>query len=165
MCWARANGLLPWSLRRLQLELGAVAHLPAPSPAGIVLAQSPPPNSTGLNGPRVSLLVSGDESAPSTISYVMPSITGLTLYAASSRLSAVGLHIASASEPDNAPPPSDADPNAASTTPEAAPVVVAPPPVSVNATIVSQSPLPGHRVSRADAIRVTLARPANASSQ
>ncbi len=149
-------------LRRLQLELGVVAHLPAPSPAGLVLAQSPPPNSVGLNGPRVALLVSDDESEPSTVSYVMPSIIGLTLSTATTRLSTAGLHIASASEPDNAP----LEPAAASSTPEvadagteAAPAVAAPTPVSVNATIISQSPAPGHRVSRSEAIRVTLARP------
>ena len=34
-------------LKRLQLELGTVAHLPAPSPAGVILAQSPAPNVAG----------------------------------------------------------------------------------------------------------------------
>ena len=39
------------ALRRLQLELGATAHLPAPGIPGLVLAQSPPPNSGGVFGP------------------------------------------------------------------------------------------------------------------
>jgi len=146
-------------LRRLQLELGTVAHLPAPGAAGVVLAQSPPPNSAGLNGPRVALLVSDDETAQATAAYVMPSIVGMTLTSAQARLAAAGLHIASATAPDAAPA---ADPNAASAAPnatvtEAAPVAVAPVAFSVNATIVSQSPQPGHKVTRADAIRVTLA--------
>ncbi len=150
------------ALRRLQLELGTVAHLPAPGPAGVVLAQSPPPNSAGLNGPRVALLVSDDETAEGAAAYVMPSIVGMTLAAAQSRLAGVGLHIASAAAPEVAAP--DA---AATTAPAAAPdtgaaagaASVAPAPVafSVNAVIVSQSPQPGHKVTRADAIKVTLA--------
>jgi beta-lactam-binding protein with PASTA domain len=152
-------------LRRLQLELGTVAHLPAPGPAGVVLTQSPPPNSAGLNGPRVALLVSDDEAAASTVAYVMPSIVGMTLSAAQARLATVGLHIAGATNPDAAPAPADAsDPNAPAPVPnataqatEAAPVAASPTSFSVNATIVSQSPQPGHKVTRGDAIRVALA--------
>ncbi len=170
-------------LRRLQLELGAVAHLPAPAPAGVVLAQSPPPNAVGLNGPRVALLVSDPGTPPESIAYVMPQLIGQTLATASNRLAAAGLHIASATEPDLAPTP---DPNAAadptstqaggppSSTPSASsqssgssPMdqsfwVASPPPISANAVIISQSPAPGRRVSRADNIRVTLAEPPSA---
>jgi len=146
-------------LRRLQLELGTVAHLPAPGPAGVVLTQSPPPNSAGLNGPRVALLVSDDEAGQAAAAYVMPSIVGMTLTAAQVRLATVGLHIASATEPDAAAAAAVAtDPNAApAQATDAAPVAVSATPFSVNATIVSQSPQPGHKVTRADTIRVTLA--------
>ncbi len=136
-------------LRRLQLELGTVAHLPAPSPAGIVLAQSPAPNSKGINGPRVALLVSDEEQGTTAEGFVMPSITGLSLAAAAVRLSSAGLHIASAQSPDT-PPDSDA------ATPPDASEYVAPQAVSVAATITAQSPAPGHRVTRADNIRVVL---------
>lgn len=156
-------------LRRVQLELGTVAHLPAPGPTGVVLAQSPPPNSAGLDGPRVSLLVGDEDNTPAASAYVMPSIVGLTLAAASARLATAGLHISSATEPEQAPAidPGSATAAAASvslsaSTPglpeQAFDVPITPPPISVNATIISQSPAPGHRVSRADSIRVILSR-------
>ena len=151
-------------LRRLQLEVGTIAHLPAPSPAGIVLAQSPPPNAIGLNGPRVALLVSDDTAAPDGLAFVMPSITGMTLSAASLRLATAGLHIASAAQPEAVPDPAADPTTTARATPAPTPApeqpmvpaYVAPQAVSVNATITSQSPAAGHRVTRADAIRVML---------
>ncbi len=147
-------------LRRQQLELGTEVHVPSPGAAGVVLGQSPPPNSAGLNGPRVALLISDDLGATdATAAYVMPQLVGMTLGAAGSRLSAVGLHIASAAAPAPvvAAPAVDAtDPTAAAAAPDAAPVV--PAPVSTSAVITSQSPAPGHRVTRADSIRVTLAQ-------
>jgi beta-lactam-binding protein with PASTA domain len=121
----------------------------------VVLAQSPAPGSGGLTGPRVALLVSDEQEAPATIAYVMPSIVGMTLYAASARLGAVGLHIASA-QPEAAAEPSAAATAAAPPNPLDPSFNVVPPPVSVNAVIVAQSPLPGHRISRGDAVRVTL---------
>ena len=171
-------------LRRVQLELGTVAHLPSSAANGVVLAQSPPPNSVGLNGPRVALLVSDGDSAPDTMAYVMPSVVGLTLNAATSRLAMGGLHIASATEPDLAPVP---DPNAAivegsstaGASPTANPAASSQPgqpggadqsafepipiPISPDAVVVSQSPGPGHRVSRADNIRLTLVHPPEAT--
>jgi beta-lactam-binding protein with PASTA domain len=134
-------------LKRLQLDTGTVAHLPAPSPAGIVLAQSPTPNSKGLNGPRVALLVSDEESPAEDPAFVMPSLLGLTLGSASFRLAGAELHIASAQSPDE-PPVTDA-PLATETQPT---------PATGPITITSQSPPPGHRVTRADTIRVTLSR-------
>jgi beta-lactam-binding protein with PASTA domain len=138
-------------LKRLQLDADSVAHLPAPSPAGIVLAQSPPPNSKGLNGPRVALLVSDDETPAPDQAYVMPSLAGMTLGAASLRLAGAGLHIASAQSPDE--PATDA---ASGTDAQPAPVVA---PIATGpATIIGQNPAAGHRVTRADTIRVTLSR-------
>ena len=145
-------------LRRLQLEVGTVAHLPAPAPTGVVLAQSPPPNAVGLDGPRVALLVSDDEAAPSTISFVMPQITGMTLGAAGARLEEAGLHM-TVQSPVVAPPTLQSPPEG-TTGPlpdPAIPVTIVPPPTpSPNAVITSQSPAPGHRVSRADNVRVTV---------
>jgi len=160
-------------LRRLQLELGPVAHLPAPVEPGIVLAQSPAPNAESLNGPRVTLLVADEEAAPETIAFVMPQITGLTLSAATARLATAGLHIASAQEP-SAPsalatdpllvekstqnaPQNPANPlNLPAQDPAIPPTITRPAPASPNSTILTQSPAPGHRVSRADSIRVTV---------
>jgi len=139
-------------LKRLQLDAGTVAHLPAPSPAGIVLAQSPPPNSKGLNGPRVALLVSDDETAADEQAYVMPSLVGMTLGAASLRLAGAGLHLASAQSPGESAA-TDAQPAA-----ETQPAPVLPPIATGPVTITGQSPSAGHRVTRADTIRVTLSR-------
>ena len=162
-------------LRRLSLEVGTLAHLPAPGPAGIVLAQSPPPNAVGLNGPKVALLISDGDVPPASVAYVMPQITGMTLGAANARLATAGLRVASATEPQAvvAPVvPTDglvpmaggggfAQTPAPAATPDAAidsvavePVV--PAPVSQGAVIVSQSPAAGRKVTRADSIRVTV---------
>ncbi|HWZ49933.1 MAG TPA: PASTA domain-containing protein [Granulicella sp.] len=52
------------NIRRLALELGTVAYIPAPGPPGIVLTQSPTPASAGIDGPRISLLVSQSDAQP-----------------------------------------------------------------------------------------------------
>ncbi len=144
-------------LRRQQLELGTVVHLPAPGAAGVVLGQSPPPNSAGLYGPRVALLVSDDMAAGEVnAAYVMPQIVGMTLGAAGARLSSAGLHIASAAAPQPVAASVVTDGSEASVADAPAEPVV-PVPVSTSAVITSQSPAPGHRVTRADTIRVTLA--------
>src|SRR6185437_8593447 len=44
------------TIRRLALEPGAVARLPVPGDADVVIAQTPAPNSGGADSPRVSLL-------------------------------------------------------------------------------------------------------------
>ncbi len=170
-------------LRRLQLEVGTEAHLPAPGPAGMVLAQSPPPNAVGLNGPKVALLISDGDVAPSSVAYVMPSITGMTLGAANAKLATAGLRVASATEPqaivtpivptDGLVPmaggggfsqtPAPATPATdGSVSTSAVPAPVVPAPVSSSAVIVSQSPGPGRKVTRADAIRVTVSSTATA---
>src|SRR5437879_6005336 len=46
------------NIRRLGLELGAVAHIAAPGTPGLVIAQTPAPNATCLDRPRLTLLLS-----------------------------------------------------------------------------------------------------------
>ncbi len=146
-------------LRRQQLELGTVVHLPAPAPAGIILAQSPPPNSSGLTGPAVSLLVSDPEDAAERAAYVMPAIVGLSLGTASARLAPAGLRISITQEP--APAPSEpADSGSGSPAPNpldpSFDVPTAPEPVSSSSIVLTQSPQPGHKIVRGEPIRVTL---------
>ena len=143
------------TLRRLQLELGATAHLPAPGTPGVVLAQSPPPNSGGVFGPRVSVLIADPESEAPAQAYIMPSLIGLSISAANVKLASAGLHIGGAVDPAYVPA---ADPVLASD-PAVQADVQAPPPVSPSAVIASQTPAPGHRVSRNETIRVTVAHP------
>ncbi|HTD97353.1 MAG TPA: PASTA domain-containing protein, partial [Edaphobacter sp.] len=96
------------NIRRLSLDLGAVAHFPNPGEPGVVLAQTPNPNATGVDRPRVSLLLTDPEPAQTSTAFIMPSLAGLTLSGAAARTAAVGLHIVSAEDlnlPTPAPPP------------------------------------------------------------
>src|SRR5215469_486402 len=153
-------------LRQLGLELGTVGHIAASGPPGVVVAQTPPANATGVDSPRVSVLLNDsqdeDESA-----YVMPSLVGLSLAGAYARASAVGLRVVSiedvtpaaavaSPEPPlvSAPLPPNAQPTAAPA-PQAA---VALPATSSIGTVVSQTPLAGHRVSKGDLVRLSLTR-------
>src|ERR1700723_3392516 len=64
------------NVRRLGLDLGAVASIPEPGPPGVVIAQTPNPNAAGVDRPRVSLLLSAPEESESS-AFVMPSLAGL----------------------------------------------------------------------------------------
>ncbi len=94
------------NVRRLGLELGAVAHVAAPGDPGVVIAQTPSPNAAGVDRPRVSLLLSEPEEAESPDAFVMPSLAGLTLAGAAARATAIGLHIVSAEDLNLPPTPS-----------------------------------------------------------
>jgi beta-lactam-binding protein with PASTA domain len=145
------------NLRRLGLELGTVGHIATTGPAGVVIAQTPPPNAQGVDRPRVSVLLSDstEESSDSSDGYVMPSLVGLTVSGAYARAGAAGLRIVSAE---------DVTPSATGTAPAAGGVAamtappVAPAPIAALAPgiVVAQSPQAGHRVSRGDTIRLSL---------
>jgi len=142
------------NLKRLGLEMGTVGRIAAPGPVGVVVAQTPPPNAQGVERPRVSVLLSeaAEDSSGSTESsdgYVMPSLVGLTVSGAYARAGAVGLRIVSAEDVTPAVATAAATPAG---TPATAPVVVGLAP----GIVVAQSPLAGHRVSRGDAVRLTL---------
>ncbi len=156
------------TLRRLSLDLGAIARIPYPGPTGIVLAQTPTANGSGVDSPRVSLLISApepgsdaDSNTPSRASkpaiapnsagepapaIVMPSLTGLTLSAAYARATAAGLHIVSAEDLNYDTLPAPATP----TSPSGAIPAFSP------ATVVAQSPPSGHRAQPGDPVRLTL---------
>ena len=165
------------SIRRLSLDLGAVAHLAVPGDPDVVLPQTPPANSNGVDGPRVSLLVSDSPDAGQQ-AYVMPSLLGLSYAAARARADAAGLHLVVAPNVAPAAPPSSglpsgpppASPLGSAAAPAATPATPAPPdqlapaPVSPNGIIVGQYPQPGYRVESGDAVHVTLAQPAAAAA-
>jgi beta-lactam-binding protein with PASTA domain len=151
------------NIRRLGLELGAVAHIAAPGPSGVVIAQTPAPNATGVDRPRVSLLLSEPAQAESPDAFLMPSLAGLTLAGAAARASAAGLHIVSA-EDLNLPSPASAPaadasqavasaPGGPSTTP--APVTSPAQTFSVG-SVIAQTPPAGHRVVKGDPVHITL---------
>ena len=161
------------SIRRLSLDLGAVAHLAVPGDPDVILTQTPPANSNGVDGPRVSLLVSDSPDAEPQ-AYVMPSLLGLSYAAARARADAAGLHlvvapaIPPAAPPSSGlssglpsgPPPASPPSSAAAPATPAPPGQIAPAPVLPNGIIVGQYPQPGYRVESGDAVHVTLAQPA-----
>jgi beta-lactam-binding protein with PASTA domain len=149
------------NIRRLGLELGAVARVAAPAESGVVIAQTPLPNAAGVDRPRVSLLLSEPDEAESPQAVVMPSLAGLTLAGASARTAAAGLRIVSA-EDLNLPTPASAtgSPAGSPTTPGSpsptAPAAV-PAAQAVSAgTVIAQSPPAGHRVVKGDPVHITL---------
>ena len=157
------------NIRRLSLDLGVAAHIAASGQPGVVLAQTPDPNATGVDRPRVSLLLSStpdSEDSESAIAVVMPSLTGLTLATAAARAAASGLHIFSAEEvvPTTAASPglsSPAAPSAPGSLPSTAPLLSSgasvAQPVNSLETVVAQSPAAGHRVTKGEAVHLTLA--------
>jgi eukaryotic-like serine/threonine-protein kinase len=147
------------NIRRLSLDLGTVASIAAPEEAGIVVAQTPNPNAIGVEQPRMSLLLS--DATVSSQAFVMPSLTGLTVAVAAARASAAGLHIASAEE-QRAVATAEPSPTAGSAvgTAPVVPGIAAAPmatPIASSGTVVAQTPLAGHRVSKGDAVRLTFA--------
>jgi beta-lactam-binding protein with PASTA domain len=157
------------SIRRLSLELGTVAHLSVPGDPDVVLTQTPPVNSAGVDGPRVSLLVSDPED-PEASAYVMPSLAGLSYSAAAERSGAAGLHLmviqdnpVAAAAPDSAPIPA---PNStpAEAAGRSASGGAAPPTPAENSVVVAQTPQAGRRVARGDAVHILLSHVAPASA-
>ena len=151
------------SIRRLSLELGTVAHLAVGGDPDVVIAQTPQVNSAGVDGPRVSVLVSDSGAGADPAqqqAYVMPSLLGLTYAAAYERASAAGLHLVI--NPDA--PPAVALPDAATAANPGAPSAKAdaspPTQPSTSGTISSQWPQPGRRVVRGDAVHIALSHPA-----
>jgi beta-lactam-binding protein with PASTA domain len=145
------------SIRRLSLDLGAVAYFAIPGDPDVVLAQTPPVNSAGVDGPRVSLLVSdpGDAQPPA---YVMPSLVGLSYSGATARTSAAGLRlVVDSANPAPATLPGPAA--SGSSAPAAAPAPV-PAPASGAGTVIAQYPQSGRRVLEGEAVHITLGNPA-----
>ena len=154
------------SIRRLSLDLGSVSHLPAPGDPDTVLTQTPPSNSGGIDGPRISLLVADPEDTQPPAAYVMPALVGLSYGTASVHAASAGLHLVvntpTAPDPDSpdAAPGSNAPPTPA---PPAADGTAAAPTVAVrpSGNVIAQSPLPGHRVVKGEAVHITLTHAAD----
>ena len=151
------------SIRRLGLEPGAVARIPIPGDADVVIAQSPSPNAAGADSPRVSLLVSDPTSAQPQ-AYVMPQLVGLTYAVAENRAAAAGLHLEvaqPAAQPASSPTAANAAPTAAAPpAPTAQPNPLSSPPLAIIAhpasIITTQTPQAGRRVQQGDAVHVAV---------
>ena len=94
------------NIRRRGLDVSAVSQLPmAGATADQVVAQSPPPNASGVSAPKISLLTAGP--APPQV-YVMPSFVGQTLESAAATLKAAGFQLGNVTSATSTGPPSPA---------------------------------------------------------
>ncbi|MGI4830449.1 MAG: PASTA domain-containing protein [Janthinobacterium lividum] len=140
-------------LRRVQLDLGTLAHFDAPGDADLVLAQTPPPNA-GLDQPRVNLLLSASAS-DATAAFVMPSFVGMSYTNANRAAIALGLRVATIGGIPSTPaagPSTTIGADGQSVTVPAAPVTPGGP-------VLTQSPEAGHRGTRNEVIRFYFYRP------
>ncbi len=125
-----------WNIQRRGLEVASTAEIEVPgTPAGQVLAQSPPANASQVEAPRTSLLVTVAADPPA---YVMPSFVGQPLGTASRTLEDAGFKLGNVSM---APPSVSAE--ALTTTPAVSPAPLQPSPAS---TILVQTPPAGQKV-------------------
>jgi beta-lactam-binding protein with PASTA domain len=141
------------SIRRRGLELGgpATAHLPD-VPSDLVVAQSPPPNSSGVSAPKVSILATAPAEAPA---FVMPNCIGQPLALVTEELQEAGLQVGSIIT--HAPVSS----TAATATPAAQPPSPATPDqaAGTRATmIIGQDPQPGSKVFSGTAVNFEVVR-------
>ncbi len=124
------------NIRRRGLDVGSMAYLQMSGlTADQVLAQSPPPNASGVSVPRISLLVS---AAPPPQSFVMPSFLGQPLGSVNLVLLDSGFHVGNVAVAAADNPPGSANLSIQ---------LVAPPQPSPASIIVSQTPAPGQRVN------------------
>ena len=125
------------NLRRRGLDIGSLAYLPIEGvPGDQVLAQSPPPNASGISTPRINLLVT---SASPSRSFVMPSFVGQRLGTVNLSLLDAGFHVGNVTMAASLADAATAAGSAAS-----APPPQQPSPASI---VVSQNPPAGQRVN------------------
>src|SRR5246127_232390 len=126
------------NIRRRGLDIGAVAYLQMPGvPADQVLAQSPPPNASGVSVPRIDLLITAMPPPPS---FVMPSFLGQPLGSVNLALLDAGFHVGNVSAMLSAPDTNQGVINLSAQS-------LAPPQPSPASIIVSQNPAPGQKVN------------------
>jgi beta-lactam-binding protein with PASTA domain len=134
------------NIQRRGLNIGATAQMPSSGQeAGLVLAQSPPPNASGVAAPKISLLLAEPAPPPA---FVMPSFIGQQLNSAKLILQTSGLRLGTVTETPSTAAPAVATP--AGVLPAATP----PPPQtpSPSGIIMSQTPAPGEKVLAGSAI-------------
>jgi beta-lactam-binding protein with PASTA domain len=120
------------NIRRRGLDVAAVAQIQVPGlPADQVLAQSPPPNASGVSAPKISLLVTGTPMSPA---FIMPSFIGQPLGSVTLALQDAGMHMGSVTAAEQ--PPALGQITNAST-------ASSPSPASM---VVSQNPAAGQKV-------------------
>jgi eukaryotic-like serine/threonine-protein kinase len=142
------------NIRKMQLDLGTLAHIDAPGEPDMTLAQTPPPNA-GVDQPRVNLLLSS--SANASTAFVMPSFAGMSYTAASHLATAMGLKIAVMGD---TPAPVPVIPITPAGPGQVAAAVPRPPAPVLTGVVKAQSPESGFKASKGDVLRLTLTTPA-----
>jgi beta-lactam-binding protein with PASTA domain len=123
------------NLHRRGLELGSVALTKIPgAQQGQIIGQSPPPNASSANAPRVNVLIS-DPAVHEA--YVMPNLVGRNIDAVRPQIEAIGMKVKPA-------------------TIAAAAEATAPPPKT--GTILKQFPLPGARIVDGAELQLDIAK-------
>lgn len=140
-------------LRRVQLDVGTLAHFDAPGDADLVLAQTPPPNA-GLDQPRVNLLLSA-AAGDATAAFAMPSFVGMSFTNANRAAIALGLRVATVGGIPSTPAPTPAPVIGA----DGQLITASATPVTPGGPVLTQSPEAGHRGSRGGVIRLYFYRP------
>lgn len=131
-------------IRRAGLTTGTVAAMPWPdAQPGVVFAQSPEANASGVEGPVMNLLVAAppEDTQPAN-SLVMPQLVGQGFTAAAWSIAHAGLHLA---------PVKDVDMHLA-------PMSMTGPPPAAPGTVMAQSPAAGDRVDPGMPIQLTVAK-------
>ena len=143
------------NIRRRGLDVASVAQIAMPgSPADQVVAQSPPPNASGVSAPKISLL--STEPAPPQ-AFLMPNFAGQALGGVTLVLQDAGLrvgHVTIQSATAPAPPPSiggQVSPPVPGTPQNSAPAGAPAPPTPAS-IIVSQNPPPGAKILSGSAV-------------
>ena len=132
------------NIRKMQLDLGTLAHIDAPGDPEMTLAQTPPPNA-GVDQPRVNLLLSSSTNA--STAFVMPSFVGMSFGAANRAAIALGLRVVVTGDVPAVPA-------------AGMPMLPAVP----SGMVTAQSPEWGYKGSKGDVLRLTLAHPAGTTA-
>jgi beta-lactam-binding protein with PASTA domain len=131
------------NIRQRGLEIGrqAVAHIPD-VPSDLVVAQSPPPNASGVSVPKISVLVPAPAEAPA---FVMPDFVGQPLALVTHDIEQAGLRMGNVTT--RAP---------SGNQPATNPVL---PPTETSATmIVGQEPAAGQKVVAGTVVNFEVSR-------
>jgi eukaryotic-like serine/threonine-protein kinase len=136
------------NIERRGLEVGTTALLASSNtPADQVIAQTPPPNASGVAAPRISLLLSAAPPAPA---YVMPNLVGQTLAAATQVLQSAGMKLGTVKvSATQAGSPESTTSAAVSTSGEAP---------SPSSLILSQDPIAGQKITAGSALNFEVSR-------
>ena len=132
------------NIQRRGLDIGATALIRLPnSPADQVLSQTPPPNSSGVSAPRISLLIT---AVPEQPAYVMPNFVGQPLGSVTNILQSAGMQVGTVTL------------TAAGQTPADQPSPTLAPTPSPASLIVSQSPTAGQKITAGSAVNFEVSR-------